>query len=78
MNQTSNRYAAYCRFKGLDLEGRTGNLVDYAQWIAARVDEYQKEKGLNAQEFYREESKTRKNQFTNFELWLNEWVENNS
>lgn len=76
MNQTSNRYSAYCKYKGLDPCGKTGNLVEYANWIASREREYKDEKGLTTNEFYKEEARTRKMYgTTEFEVWLNEWSE---
>lgn len=68
---TSNRYAAYCRIKGLDPDATVKSIYDYSAWITARIDEYMKLNNMTKQEFYREE-KIRIEGFTRFEMFLNE------
>ncbi len=73
--QHSNRWLAYCRFKCLDPDTSGKVLPEYSKWIADREKQYRDEKGMAFAEFYKEEKATRKNAYTNFEVYLNDYVD---
>lgn len=73
--QHSNRWLAYCRFKAIDPDTSGKFLPEYAKWIAEREHQYRSEKQFSFSEFYKEEKATRKNAFTAFETWLNDWTD---
>ena len=73
--QHSNRWLAYCRFKVIDPDTASKVLPEYAKWIADREKQYRDEKDMTFAEFYKEEKATRKNAYTNFEAWLNGYVD---